>query len=211
MKRYILPEYNLTKSLEFCSKLPILPASIFRADFAALNQLSTYGGAFAIRLKSAKYWKLLEGRVRFKLTAIGNTLVYSNSKKSKAEVVLKILSYNDLFRILYNKVQSNVEKVDFGLILEEYKHLDIEISNEDVPKIKAHYLDLVNYLDNNYESTSDEINTNTINESKVKSKFTDAKQVDLEIKIGETYFKTFVTKDNLEIALQIIQTKLKLL
>ena len=74
-----IPEFTLTESIKFIKPMLYTNINLVKKDyFARILGLSDTGGAFNLRLSSARLWGLITNGNPFQLTSLGNTLTYSS-------------------------------------------------------------------------------------------------------------------------------------
>ena len=70
-----IPEFTLTESIKFIKPMLYTNINLVKKDyFARILGLSDTGGAFNLRLSSARLWGLITNGNPFQLTSLGNTL-----------------------------------------------------------------------------------------------------------------------------------------
>lgn len=79
-----LPEYSLSESLKFVEPLVFSNlSSISKDHFAKLRSYNPLGGAFNLRLSSARLWGLITDGNPFKSTSLATQILLSSDNKDK--------------------------------------------------------------------------------------------------------------------------------
>ena len=74
-----IPDFTLTESIKFIKPMLYTNINLVKKDyFARILGLSDTGGAFNLRLSSARLWGLITNGNPFQLTSLGNTLTDSS-------------------------------------------------------------------------------------------------------------------------------------
>lgn len=135
-----IPDYSLSESIKFVEPFAFSSfSSINKSQYASLRGFNASGGAYNLRLSSARLWGLLTDGNPFSLTTLSNQIFNSNSENYKIEAIYKasktfiILnrlsrdlpispSTNDISRIIPQKISSkNLRKIK-NLILDLRLH-----------------------------------------------------------------------------------------
>ena len=85
-----IPDYSLSESIKFVEPFAFSSfSSINKNQYASLRGFNASGGAYNLRLSSARLWGLLTDGNPFSLTTLSNQIFKSNSENYKIETIYK--------------------------------------------------------------------------------------------------------------------------
>ena len=184
-----IPDYSLSQSLDFIKPIAFSNfPSINKIQFANLRGFNPTGGAFNLRLSSARLWGLVTDGNPFYISSISKIIFNLDSNKEKFEILHNI-SKN--FKLL-NRLSR-----DLGIsptLNEISRLLNVNIDNKTLRKLKNIILDIRIHkgnIANSYEE-----------------KFIDSK--DLKLQMSGIKIEVEESRESLLAAIKLLESRLDL-
>ncbi|MDG2101200.1 MAG: hypothetical protein P8K05_02530 [Dehalococcoidia bacterium] len=184
-----IPDYSLSQSIEFIKPIAFSNiSSINKFQFANLRGFNPTGGAFNLRLSSARLWGLLSDGNPLSVTSLGRLVSTTENNKDKFEV-LSNTSKN--FKLL-NRLSR-----DLGLsptLNEISRLLNNDLENKSLRKLKNIILDIRLHKSNI---------SNSMEEKFIESK-------DLKLQMSGIKIEVEESKESLLAAIKLLESRLDL-
>ncbi|NCG35377.1 MAG: hypothetical protein GWO78_05245 [Dehalococcoidales bacterium] len=184
-----IPDYSLSQSIEFIKPIAFSNiSSINKFQFANLRGFNPTGGAFNLRLSSARLWGLLSDGNPLSVTSLGRLVSTTENNKDKFEV-LSNTSKN--FKLL-NRLSR-----DLGLsptLNEISRLLNNNLENKSLRKLKNIILDIRLHKSNI---------SNSMEEKFIESK-------DLKLQMSGIKIEVEESKESLLAAIKLLESRLDL-
>ena len=115
-----LPEYSLTESVKFIEPVVFSNlSSITKDHFAKLRSFNASGGAFNLRLSSARLWGLITDGNPFKPTSLAKQIILSSDTQQKINLLYETSRNFMVFNKLSRDLNLNPSLFDISRLITE--------------------------------------------------------------------------------------------
>tara|TARA_Y100000768_G_scaffold389035_1_gene391034 strand:+ start:17285 stop:17866 length:582 start_codon:yes stop_codon:yes gene_type:complete len=115
-----LPEYSLTESIKFIEPVVFSNlSSITKDHFAKLRSFNASGGAFNLRLSSARLWGLITDGNPFKPTSLAKQIILSSDTQQKINLLYETSRNFMVFNKLSRDLNLNPSLFDISRLISE--------------------------------------------------------------------------------------------
>ena len=124
-----LPEYSLTESIKFIEPVVFSNlSSITKDHFAKLRSFNASGGAFNLRLSSARLWGLITDGNPFKPTSLAKQIILSSDTQQK----INLLYETSRNFMVFNKLSRDLN-LNPSLFLNHCDYIIMHTQNNGIP------------------------------------------------------------------------------
>ena len=184
-----IPDYSLSQSIDFIKPIAFSNiSSINKFQFANLRGFNPTGGAFNLRLASARLWGLISDGNPLSVTSLGILVSKSENNKDKFEVLSDTSKNFKLLNRLYRDLSLSPTLNEISRLLNN------DLENKLLRKLKNIILDIRLHKSNI---------SNSIEEKFIESK-------DLKLQMSGIKIEVEESKESLLAAIKLLESRLDL-
>lgn len=112
---------------------------------------SEKSGWFKVKVGDLRKYGLIEGRGEFKISDIGQDVLFYNKKEEQQSAIKRVLNNIDLFKSIYARVGKDVQDIStFKAILGDITHAEKSVIQNKAEQIRNIYIDLISNIDDGF-------------------------------------------------------------
>ena len=200
------PELSFTEAVrmlkQFHEKLSGKASSF--SSLANAFDSSEKSGWFKVKVGDLRKYGLIEGRGEFKISDIGQDILFYNKKEEQQEAIKKVLNNIDLFKSIYERVGKDVQDIStFKAILGDITHAEKSVIQNKAEQIRNIYIDLVSNIDDGFSAGAIQKEDARRGQTQSRTK-EDLPDHMINANIEDVYIEMPRTLESVDIAKQII-------